>query len=265
MADVLVDRAVVRHQYATDAHLAARQALWLGYGGPPLAQVALDLAGLRGDEVVVDVGCGNGHYLAELRRRGHVGRLLGLDLSEGMARHSGVHAPTTVADAQALPVRDGAADVALCMHMLYHVPDIPLAIAELRRVVRPGGTTLVSTNGRGHAGEVKLLLAEAARRVTGLGVDVDWDARRFRTDAAATHLRGAFADVAVHEVGSAVPVADPTVVSGFLASLPPEAVGLPGGEVWDAVLAAAGELATRAFAAQGGFTATSRAAVLVCR
>ena len=31
-------------------------------------------------------------------------------------------------------------DVALAMHMLYHVPDVPAAVAELRRIVKPGGT-----------------------------------------------------------------------------------------------------------------------------
>ena len=104
-------------------------------------------------ETIVDVGCGNGAYLAELRRRGHTGPVLGLDLSEGMARYSRVHAPTTVADAQALPLRDGSVDIVLSLHLLYHVPNLNQAISELRRVLRPSGTAMVATNEPGHTAE----------------------------------------------------------------------------------------------------------------
>ena len=45
-------------------------------------------------------------------------------------------------------------DVALAMHMLYHVPDIPAAVRELRRSTRPVGTVLASTNGTGSLSEV---------------------------------------------------------------------------------------------------------------
>lgn len=102
MADdsTMISKEVLREQYTDDAHLTARQSLWRLRTGPALHDTVLNLAALQGTETIVDIGCGNGAYLAELRRRGHTGPVLGLDLSEGMARQSGIHAPTTVADAQ---------------------------------------------------------------------------------------------------------------------------------------------------------------------
>ena len=113
-ADPWTDRAYLREfQYKTDVHLAARQSIY-AYQQPrvDLARETLALAALTGDEVVADVGCGNGHYLAELARLGHAGPVLGADMSPGMllaARSAAPRAGLMVADAAALPVRDGAA------------------------------------------------------------------------------------------------------------------------------------------------------------
>jgi SAM-dependent methyltransferase len=49
-------------------------------------------------------------------------------------------------DVQALPFDDEMFDRVVARHMLYHVPDIPSALAELRRVMRPDGLLLVTTN-----------------------------------------------------------------------------------------------------------------------
>ena len=146
-----VDRAVLRQQYAGLERLTARQSLWRLRCGPPLHTIVLDRAALNGTETILDVGCGPGTYLAELRHRGHTGMIVGLDQSATMAHHANTHAHTAVADAQALPVADDSVDVVLCLHMLYHVADLHRAIAELRRVLRPGGTAMVTTNGADHS------------------------------------------------------------------------------------------------------------------
>jgi tRNA G46 methylase TrmB len=70
---VWTDRSFLRDvQYKTDVNLAARQSIY-AYQRPPidLPREILGLAGLSGHEVVADIGCGNGRYLAELARRGH--------------------------------------------------------------------------------------------------------------------------------------------------------------------------------------------------
>ncbi len=261
----MTDPGVLRDQYADAAPLAARQGLWRWRTGPALHDVVLDLAALHGQETVVDVGCGNGAYLAELRRRTHTGPVVGLDLSEAMAARSSVHAPTAVADAQALPLRDGSVDVVLSLHMLYHVPDIGRAIGELRRVLRPGGTALVATNGPGHTRQVKQILATAAAQVAGIDVDLDWDTRRFRPEAARELLAAAFGDVEVHERGDTFAVRDPAVVSGYIASWPPEGIGLHAGPLWNAILAAVDRLVAAHVAGHGAVSVTSRVAVLRCR
>jgi SAM-dependent methyltransferase len=81
-ADVWTDRAFLRDvQYRTDANLAARQSIY-AYQHPPIDLPArvLDLAVPAGAGTIVDVGCGNGAYLAELARRGFGGRVVGADL-----------------------------------------------------------------------------------------------------------------------------------------------------------------------------------------
>jgi SAM-dependent methyltransferase len=72
-------------QYRTDANLAARQSIY-AYQHPPIDLPAriLDIAAPGPQDVVADVGCGNGAYLGELARRGHAGRVIGADLSLGL-------------------------------------------------------------------------------------------------------------------------------------------------------------------------------------
>ena len=86
-----VDRPVAERdflrgtQYKTDANLAARQSIY-AYQHPRIDLQArvLDLAAPAPSDTIVDVGCGNGTYLATLARRGFAGRVLGVDLSLGM-------------------------------------------------------------------------------------------------------------------------------------------------------------------------------------
>ncbi len=112
--------------------------------------------------------------------------------------------------------------------------------------------------------EIKRIVAQAARQVAGIAVDLDWDTRRFHPGAARDLLVTAFDDVDVHELGDSFPVRAPAIVSGYLASWPPEAVGLRAGPVWTEVLATSDELVAAHFASHGEFLVTSRVAVLRC-
>ncbi|MDQ3108049.1 MAG: class I SAM-dependent methyltransferase [Actinomycetota bacterium] len=120
--------------YVDDAKLADRQAIyrfverpWPSSRGRVLGAIDLD-----GDETVIDVGCGNGRDGRQLLAANHAGPIIGFDLSVGMLRMVVGQVPAVNADVAALPLRDGAADVALASHMLYHCPDLPAAVAELR-------------------------------------------------------------------------------------------------------------------------------------
>lgn len=124
----------------------------------------LGLVNLSGDETVIDVGCGNGAYPAELARHGHSGPVLGLDLAPGIlaaARSRAPRARLIAADAAALPLRSGVSDLTLAMHMLHHVPDAQAAVRELRRITRPGGHVFVALRGEDHLWELRSMIAVA--------------------------------------------------------------------------------------------------------
>ncbi len=256
-----VSRTEIDEQYADPAKLTARQSLWQYLSGPSLSARVVDL--VPADGVVADVGCGNGVHLERLRRRGRNPTIVGLDLSPGMALVASVQAPAAVADAQALPLRDGSVDAVLCLHMLYHVPDIALAIRELRRVLRPGGLALVTTNGAGHTSELKAVMDDAARWVAGTGVSPDWDLRRFDTDTARAMLAVAFDQVTVVPAGGTSVVTDPATIIDYLASWPPSAAGVEEGPMWTEVLREATRQVLAHFAQWPSFTVTSAATILI--
>lgn len=152
-------------QYADDRNLSARQSIY-AFQQTRVYLPALTMDAVRpgGQEVVADVGCGNGEYLAELGRRGHQGPVLGVDLSPGMLRAARVRAATLpsarllTGDASRLPFRSGSCDLTLAMHMLYHVPEPAGTLSELRRVTRPGGKVVIGLNGEDHLRELRDLI-----------------------------------------------------------------------------------------------------------
>jgi SAM-dependent methyltransferase len=125
----------------------------------------------RGTETAADVGCGPGSYLGELARRAE--RTVAVDLSIGMLKEaregSGPSSmiAVTAGDAQQLPLADKSIDVLLAAHMLYHVKSIDTALAEFRRVVRPGGTLLIVLNGKDDKCEIRSVWEEAGSAVVG--------------------------------------------------------------------------------------------------
>jgi SAM-dependent methyltransferase len=81
-------------QYADDRNLAARQSIYV-HQDPrqDLPSLVIDSLALAGGEAVVDVGCGNGLYLAGLASRGHRGPVAGIDMSPGMLAAARSRAP----------------------------------------------------------------------------------------------------------------------------------------------------------------------------
>jgi arsenite methyltransferase len=101
-------------------------------------------------ERVLDAGCGPGFYVAEtLERVGAEGSVAGVDASESMlalaAKRCEGHDNVSFheGDVTALPVADADFDRALSVQVLEYVADIPAALAEMRRVLRPGGRVLI--------------------------------------------------------------------------------------------------------------------------
>jgi len=94
--------------------------------------------------ILVDAGCGGGLLAPHVKRLGY--RHIGVDLRRSGLEQSvarGV-APVT-GDVAALPLADASADVVVAGEILEHVPDLPGAVAELCRVLRPGGLLVLDT------------------------------------------------------------------------------------------------------------------------
>jgi arsenite methyltransferase len=101
-------------------------------------------------ERILDAGCGPGFYVAELLDKvGSDGAVVGVDASPQMlaaaAQRSQGRANVSFheGDVTALPVGAGEFDRALCVQVLEYVADIPAALRELHRVLRPGGRVLL--------------------------------------------------------------------------------------------------------------------------
>jgi len=87
---------------------------------------------------VLEIGCGTGLVLERIARFAHTAK--GIDLSPGMLeRAKGRGLDVQQADCAALPFEDASFDVACSFKVLAHVPDFDTAVAEMARVVRPGG------------------------------------------------------------------------------------------------------------------------------
>jgi SAM-dependent methyltransferase len=110
----------------------------------------LELLDPRPGERVLDIGSGPGYLAAELAARvGRSGSVCAIDPSPSMnalaeQRTAGLpQVAVDVGDALALPFADGHFDAAVCTQVYEYVADVPAALAELRRVLRPGGRALI--------------------------------------------------------------------------------------------------------------------------
>jgi SAM-dependent methyltransferase len=115
----------------------------------PVAEHVVALAGIRRGERVLDLACGTGNAAIEAARAG--ARVAGLDaaprlieVAEARAAAASLEIDFRVGDAQELPFEDGAFDCVLSVFGVIFVADPPRAVAEIVRVLAPGGRALIS-------------------------------------------------------------------------------------------------------------------------
>ncbi|MGH3666253.1 MAG: class I SAM-dependent methyltransferase [Egibacteraceae bacterium] len=107
-------------------------------GDPPFARV-------------LEIGSGTGFFLLNLAQAGVVGEAHCTDISAGMVdvcvangARLGIEVAGEVADAEALGYPDDSFDLLLGHAVVHHLPDLPAAFSELRRVLRPGGRLVIA-------------------------------------------------------------------------------------------------------------------------
>ncbi len=213
-------------QYRDSSRLAARSHLHATYGRGDWFSFVASHAGFEADTKVLDIGCGAGWFWSEAA--GQIPDGLGLwmaDQSEGMVvealkRVEGVKRWRGLAGESAdicdLSFADGIFAHVLALHMLYHAEDPELAIDEIVRVLKPGGTAVISTNGQ----ENMRRLYQFGHAAFG-GPPGDPGAERFGIENARPMLEAAFESVTFFPYPDVLHCTDPDDVRAFLTSFPP--------------------------------------------
>jgi SAM-dependent methyltransferase len=117
-------------------------------GHRPVGEQAIARMEIPVDARVLDVGCGSGWATRLLADYANKGRVTGIDISDEMVRvareSSTAHANVDfeVASAERLPFADNEFSHAFSMESLYYYENIPQALSEIHRVLRPGGRFL---------------------------------------------------------------------------------------------------------------------------
>ena len=155
----------------------------------------LELAAPRDGEAVLEVAMGTGAQLIELARRNPAGRTVGIELSEGMlaearkkvaAAGGAQRVELLRADALELPFEDQSFGLVVNSYMLDLLPrnDIPRALSEFGRVLRPGGRIVLSN----------MTIGERRRHRA-------WDALYARGVTLTANCRGVLAAPVLEELG----------------------------------------------------------------
>src|SRR3954451_18120173 len=212
------DPVAVREQYATEANLKARQRLWANVEGENARLVLRRILSGVAPATVLEVGGGQGE-LAEWMQAELGASVTFVDQSERMvelARARGI-VDARVGDVQALPFDDERFDTVVAAWMLYHVKDIDRGLAEIARVLKPGGKLVAVTNSVKHLEEPRTIFDTLMRGYED----------RFNSENGDAALRRHFTNVERTEAYVVAIVDERDVLEGYRRSLLYETRPLP--------------------------------------
>jgi ubiquinone/menaquinone biosynthesis C-methylase UbiE len=214
---------LLRSQYQDATNFEARVELHRrfsvnGYG---FHRWVFDHFTLGEESRVLELGCGPGNLWRSNLARIPAGWQITLtDFSPGMLeaarqRLGAERFSLLVADAQALPFADASFDAVIANHMLYHVPDRPRALGEIRRVLKPAGRLFASTFGRAHMRELDDLVKKHLPQIPWKALG---ESTRFTLENGQEQLAPFFAQVTLDTYADALEVTEAEPLAAYVFS-----------------------------------------------
>jgi len=217
---------MLEDQYRDAANLNARIELHARFSANrvPWPRWVFDHLDIPPTGTILELGCGPGTLWAENGDRIPAGWSITLsDFSPGMLEEARQNLSAVdhefkyaVIDAQDIPLPDKSVDAVIANHMLYHISDRPKALAQICRVLRPGGQLYATTNGMDHMRELDELLSR-------VGVTPSVAHNPFKLENGREELAAWFTDIEVcrHEDHLNVTEAEP-IMNYILSDLSPD-------------------------------------------
>jgi ubiquinone/menaquinone biosynthesis C-methylase UbiE len=211
-------------QYKDSSNLDARVAIHQRFSTNPYGWygwVFDKLLTLPENAKILELGCGPGYLWKENMSRIPAGWSITLsDLSPGMLDAAWRNLVVTgrafqfkEIDAQSIPFEDETFDAVIANHMLYHVPDRPKAIAEIKRVLKPGGRLFAATVGETH---MKEMMEWYAR----VHVNKVWEsfANPFTLENGLEQLKPYFQNVTLSRYEDGLEITEPEPIMAYIRS-----------------------------------------------
>ena len=222
--DTGIDSArILREQYKDGSNLSARIRLHQRFSTNRYGffRWMFDRIQIPENARVLELGCGTGLLWRGFAQAPRGWRVILTDMSAGMLSEArgnlaqlGRSFTYAQADAQAIPFRDESFDAVIANHMLYHVPDIPRALAEVRRVLKPSCFCYAATMGLASMREMDDLAARffSIQRMTG-------SAAKFGLESGDAYMRHAFSEVKLERYPDSLAITEAAPLMDYICSM----------------------------------------------
>jgi SAM-dependent methyltransferase len=216
---------LLNDQYHNAEKLNARIRLHQGFSTNSYGWFAwiFDHYDLGDESLVLELGCGPGDLWRENIDRIPTGWAITLsDFSAGMLvqardKLSGLSHPFSfgTVDAQAIPFGEGRFDAVIANHCIYHIPDRSKALAEIQRVLKPGGQFFTTTIGLNHLKDWAELVAKFDPTIED---GFNNEANPFTLESGEAQLHAWFTDIQIQRYPDALQVTEAAPLVDFVFS-----------------------------------------------
>jgi SAM-dependent methyltransferase len=222
--DTGIDSArILREQYKDGSNLSARIRLHQRFSTNRYGffRWMFDRIQIPENACVLEIGCGTGVLWRGSAQVPSGWRVILSDMSDGMLDETRANLAGfdrsfaySQADAQELPFQDDSFDAVIANHMLYHVPDIPRALNEVRRVLKPEGFCYAATMGLASMREMDELGARffSIHRMTG-------SAAKFGLESGDAYMRAAFSEVKLERYPDSLVITEAAPLMDYICSM----------------------------------------------